>query len=484
LEAQASPPAELLSGAERFWHDEALPALEEFIRIPALSPDFDPEWERNGYLLAAAEHIRGWADRQGLDDATAEILRLPGLTPVVVVDVPAFPVALESTRPTLLYGHLDKQPPAGPWRLGAGPFEPTRTGDALYGRGAADDGYAVFAALGALRLLREQGHRHGRCVILVEASEESMSVHLAPYLDDARFQSLVAPDGPGLAICLDSGSPTYDRLWVTTSMRGHAVATVRVDVLAEEADSGGWGGVVPDSYRLVRQLLSRIEDEHTGRILVDECYAEVPPHRVAELEALARDGGHEALGSVPRLPDAPPDPAPSAAELVRLLRAQTWEPALAVTGAGGLPAVADGGSVIRPFTTLKLSIRLAPAADPERAADALRAALTANPPTGARVTFELLNLGAGFDAPRRADWLEQAITDASRHYFGLPAAAVGRGGTNPFLSTMRARFPDAQILATGVLGPGSNAHAPDEMLHLPTAHKLTACVAHILGVVP
>lgn len=481
--ARAEPPAQLLTTAAEFWDTDGLPALERFVAIPCLSPDFDPDWAAHGHIRAAAELIRDWATDLALDGTKVEILQQPGLTPLVVVEVPAHPApdAALTARPTLLYGHLDKQPPVGEWRIGAEPFTPTRKGDSLYGRGAADDGYAVFAALGALRSLRRHDIAHGRCVVVVEASEESTSVHLPPYLDDPRLTALLGPAGPGLVVCLDSGCPTYDRLWVTTSMRGHLVVTVRVDVLDEEVHSGGWGGVVPDSFRLLRRLLSRIEDPDTGTIRVDECYAEIPPHREQEIESLVARLGADAIGTIPGRAAAGRE---AAQDVARLVRAQTWLPSLAVTGADGIPSVQDGGSVIRPCTAVKLSMRLAPPVDPARAAERLRAILLADPPDGARVTFETLNLGSGFDAPRSAEWLQQAVNDASEQYFGQPAQSIGRGGTNPFLSTMRARFPDAQFLATGVLGPGSNAHAPDEMLHLPTVRRLTASIAHVLSQVP
>jgi acetylornithine deacetylase/succinyl-diaminopimelate desuccinylase-like protein len=483
-----SPSAELLPSAKRFWQRQGLPALAQFIQIPCLSPDFDPDWADNGHIFAAANLIRDWVHDLALEGAKAEILQLPGLTPLVVVDVPAYsPWANRPTstsRPTLLYGHLDKQPPVGEWRIGDGPYSPVRKGDSFYGRGAADDGYAVFAALGALQSLRTNGIAHGPCVVVVEASEESMSVHLAPYLNDPRLTTRLGPDGPGLVVCLDSGCPTYDRLWVTTSMRGHLVANLRVDVLADGVHSGGWGGLVPSSFRVLRQLLSRIEDERTGTILIDACSATVPPYRLHEVEVLATQFGSEAIGSIPHLPGDPEPARGSSADVVRQIRAQTWEPSLAVTGADGLPSIQDGGSLIRPFTAAKLSIRLTPSVDPERAARAVRSALVADPPEGARVSVEVLNLGAGFDAPPHVDWLSDAVTDASLQYFGRPAASIGRGGTNPFLSTMRGTFPDAQFLATGVNGPGANTHAPDEMLHVPTVESLTACIAHVLSRVP
>ena len=473
-------PKELLHLASRFWQQQGVPALERYVTIPCLSPDFDPDWELHGHLRTAALQMREWVDALELAGTTTEILQLPGLTPFLLVDVAPSPAAGVETKSTLIYGHLDKQPPAGPWRIGDA-FTPTRKDEALYGRGAADDGYALFAALGAIRSLQQLGIPHGRCVVIIEASEESMSIHLDAYLQHERLAAALGVTGPGLMVCLDSGCPTYDRLWVTTSMRGHVVLTLRADVLTEEAHSGGYGGLVPDSFRVLRQLLSRIEDPLTGFIQVEECHSAVPTYRAKQIRQLVRELGADSVNQAPALPGLAERSGPDHEALARMVYAQTWEPSLAVTGADGLPTVQDGGSVIRPFTTTKLSMRIAPSADPSQAANAVRARLVATPPEGARVTVEILNTGAGFDAPPVEPWLDHATETASAEYYGSPAASVGRGGTNPFLSAVSDRFPGAQVLATGVLGPGSNAHAPDEMLHLPTVEKLTASLAHILS---
>jgi acetylornithine deacetylase/succinyl-diaminopimelate desuccinylase-like protein len=474
----AAPRQKLLEAADRLFEHEAIPVLEGYVRIPCLSPAFDPDWEASGHLRAAAELLLAWVQTSAIEGLEAELMQLPGLTPVIVAEVPATAGHQSSgAGPVLLYGHLDKQPPLGDWRDGLDPFVPVRDGDALYGRGTADDGYSVFAAVGAIRAVRECGLDHGRCIILIEASEESGSPHLAAYLEllAPRF----GPDGPSLVVCLDSGSPTYDRLWATTSLRGLLDAEIRVDVLSEGVHSGAAGGIVPSSFRILRQLLSRIEDEATGAILVEECNVPIPDVRRSEAETLVATLGEGAFSGFPTVPGL----VLGGGDPVERVLARTWKPSLAFVGMDGVPAVRDGGNVLRPFTTGKIAMRLPPSADAIAAAARVAAVLTDDPPSGARVTVEVEG-AKGFDAPVMVEWLAESVDQASEAYFGQPSGAAGEGGTIPFLSALQEQYPAAQFLVTGVLGPGSNAHGPNEMLHLPTAKRVTASVAHVLSAAP
>jgi acetylornithine deacetylase/succinyl-diaminopimelate desuccinylase-like protein len=353
-----------------------------------------------------------------------------------------------------------------------------REGERLYGRGTADDGYSIFAAIGALAALAATDTPHGRCVVLIEASEESGSPHLGPYLEDVEAR--IGAPGPGLVVCLDSGCATYDRLWNTISLRGSLVVTLSVEVLSEGVHSGLAGGIVPSSFRLVRQLLSRIEDEATGEILVPECLAEPPARYLAAAETMAAELGKAALGEFPAVPSLEFSGRAGADRLLR----RTWMPSLAVIGIDGVPSVKDGGNVLRPFTTAKLSLRLPPSVDADRAAEAVASTLSANPPQGARVKVVVVNAARGFDAPPQAEWLARATDEASEALFGRRAGAMSEGGTIPFLAELASLFPEAQFLVTGVLGPGSNAHGPNEMLDLVTARRLTAAVACVLAAAP
>jgi acetylornithine deacetylase/succinyl-diaminopimelate desuccinylase-like protein len=453
--------------ADGIWEKEILPALHEYIRIPNKSQSFDAAWREHGHMERAVALVEGWCRKQPIPGLVVEVHRLEGRTPLILMEVPG---TAEGT--VLLYGHLDKQPEIAGWRPGLGPWEPVRQGDKLYGRGGADDGYSAFASLLALRVLHEQKVPHARCVILIEAGEESGSPDLPAYID-----ALAARIGqPSLVVCLDSGCGNYESLWTTTSLRGVASLDLRVDVLREGVHSGSASGVVPSSFRIVRQLLGRIEDAQTGRILLDELHAEIPPARRAQIEASAEVLRHEVVDS---LPWAAGTHAIST-DITELILNRTWRPALSVTGVDGMPPMANAGNVLRPYTAVKLSMRLPPRLDPARAIAALKAALEKDPPYGAKVTVTG-DAAAGWDAPELAPWLERAMEQASRAYFGKPAMAMGEGGTIPFMAMLGKKFPAAQFLITGVLGPDSNAHGPNEFLHIPTAKRLTCCVAHVIA---
>ncbi|MHB1987728.1 MAG: M20/M25/M40 family metallo-hydrolase [Acidimicrobiales bacterium] len=481
LTDNAAAPDDLLARSEEFWEAEALPVLSDYVRIPCLSPEFDSEWEANGEIARAASLLEDWASHRPIEGLSVELVRLPGLTPVIVAEVAANRghSAAAGSPPTVLYGHLDKQPPLGEWRPGLGPFEPVREGEALYGRGTADDGYSIFAALGAIEIAQRAGKSHGRCIAIIEASEESGSPHLRPYL--AALAGRLGESGPGLVVCLDSGATTYDRLWFTTSLRGLVAATIRVRVLSEGVHSGVGGAIVPDSFRLLRSLLSRIENEKTGEIVLESCAVDIPASRRSQAETLVAELG---AGTLDHLPTVPGLRLANGADAVGQLLARSWYPALAFVGVEGVPPIADAGNVLRPFTAAKIAMRIPPSADSAAVAAELVNRLTTDVPEGAEVDVSDVVPANGFDAPDAADWLEQATNQASVAYFGAPARGMGEGGTIPFLSELLTSYPRAQFLVTGVLGPESNAHGMNEMLHLPTAKRLTAAVAHVLSSTP
>jgi len=453
---------------QRAWDDDIVPALTEYVRIPAKSPMFDARWAEHGHIERAVGLITDWARQRKIEGLEIEVVRLAGRTPVILMEVPG-----AGGDTVLLYGHCDKQPEMVGWAADAGPWIPVRRGNRLFGRGAGDDGYAAFAALTAIEALQAQGVPHSRCVVLIEASEESGSPDLPAYVEN-----LADRIRPGLVVCLDSGCGDYEHLWATTSLRGIISGALTVEVLSEGVHSGAASGIVPSSFRILRQLLGRLEDERTGRILISECHVEIPPGRLAEVRAVATVLGDEVLRRFPLVPGM----RPVTLDPVEALLNNTWRPALAVTGVDGMPALADAGNVLRPKTSVKLSLRLPPTADAARAAQRVREVLEAEPPYGARVTFSTGERpGTGWDAPVMAEWLRDSVTRASRAYFNAPPMFDGLGGSIPFMSMLGERFPQAQFLVTGVMGPGSNAHGPNEFIDLPTGVKVTASVAQVLA---
>jgi acetylornithine deacetylase/succinyl-diaminopimelate desuccinylase-like protein len=445
------------AGIDAAWEERILPALSAYTRIECLSPAFDPAWAERGALLEAAELLQAWAEEQD-GGLRTEIVQLPGRTPVLLVENGG------TGDPILIYGHMDKQPPMGDWRAGLSPFEPVREGNRLYGRGTGDDGYSLFAAVTAL-VVAEGGSGH--VVILIEASEESGSPDLSAYV--AHLSDRIGT--PSLVICLDSGCLSYDRLWLTSSLRGNLVASVRVDVLNEGIHSGVGGGVVPSSFRILRSILSRLEDEATGDIRLPELLGKgVPDDIRAALSAAAQEFDDAALPTV--------DGLQLTGNAADRLISRAWSAALEVTGMDGIPAVRDGGNVLRPFTTAKISLRLPPDVDAQGAADALISAITTQ--EGAHITIDLEGVADGWLAPPLDEAHMAALNRTSEAAFGHPVGFHGEGGTIPFLADLKRSFPQTQFVATGVLGPHSNAHGPNEFLHIPMAKAVTHAVAELL----
>ncbi|MFP4130250.1 MAG: M20/M25/M40 family metallo-hydrolase [Halorhodospira sp.] len=450
------------------WDREALPALTSFIRIPAKSPSFDPAWAENGHLDAALELGADFC-RRLLPEATVSIERQAGRTPLLFVELPG---SDEAAGTALIYGHLDKQPESRGWSEGLAPWEPVIRDGRLYGRGAVDDGYALFSAVVAVASLREAGQRHPRCVFVVEACEESGSLDLPAYLD-----ALAGRIGqPGLIVCPDAGCGTYDRLWCTTSLRGMITGTLRVDVLSEGVHSGDAGGVVPSSFRLLRRLLSRLEDPDTGQVLPQLCGVAIPELRRQQAAHAGTVLGELTRERYPLLRGVGTESAEPAERILD----RSWRPALEIVGAEGLPPVEAAGNVLRPFTATKIALRLPPTANAEAVAEGLQELLTEDPPSGARVAFEPGAVASGWEAPEPAPWLSRALERASCAHFGAEPVHMGEGGTIPLINWLQARFPQADYLVTGVAGPGANAHGPDESLHLDAARRLTACLGEAL----
>jgi acetylornithine deacetylase/succinyl-diaminopimelate desuccinylase-like protein len=467
----------LAADLDERWTRDILPTLTDYIRIPALSPAFDPDWAAHGHVGDAVRLLRAWAEGRQLAGATVEVAEVAGRTPVIVVEIPPFDgsgprPAGASADTVLLYGHLDKQPEMTGWRDGLGPWTPVRDGDLLYGRGGADDGYALFAALAAVEAVQAAGGRHQRLVVLIEASEESGSpdlpVHMAALSD--RIGS------PSLVIALDSGCGDYQRLWLTTSLRGLVGGTLSVELTTAGLHSGAYGGVVPSTFRVARLLLDRVEDATTGRVTLAAATVDIPADRIrqnAVTSALLADFADE----LPLVPGADVIGDRSVADV---LLDRNWRPALEIIGADGLPPIARAGNVLRPRTDLAVSIRIPPGADPDQVRGELAAALTVDPPYGANVTFTPKEAAAGWSAPSLAGWLEGALEVASVNQFGAPLGFMGEGGTIPFMAMLGDQYPEAQFVITGVLGPNANAHGPNEFLHIPMAKRVTAAVAELL----
>jgi acetylornithine deacetylase/succinyl-diaminopimelate desuccinylase-like protein len=459
---------QIRSAVDRIWDDSIVPTIQEYIRIPNQSPLFDPDWKKNGHMHRAVALARAWVEQQNVSGIRIEVQELEGRTPLIYMEVDG-----DASSTVLMYGHLDKQPAMVGWEEGLGPWTPVLRDGKLFGRGGADDGYAIFATIAAIKTLQTQQLAHSRIVVIIECCEESGSVDLPAYIDllGDRIGT------PSLIICLDSGCGNYEQLWMTTSLRGSIVGNLTVEVITEGVHSGDASGIVPSSFRILRNLLDRIEDSTTGRILPEWLWVEVPAERLAEAKETARVLGDEVWNKFPFVDGM----QPLSKDPLELLLNRTWRPALAYTGQAGFPDLVQGGNVLRPKTSLKLSLRIPPTLDATNLDRRLTELFQSDPPYGAHVTFETEKGGGGWEAPKTAAWLEESVERASQAYFGKGAMTFGEGGSIPFMGMLGARYPDAQFLITGVLGPHSNAHGPNEYLHIPTAKSLTACVTQVLA---
>jgi acetylornithine deacetylase/succinyl-diaminopimelate desuccinylase-like protein len=462
--------AKLKSFTGQIWDDAVVPTLTEYIRIPNKSPAFDPDWASHGYMRDAVKLFERWArDRiAAIDGANLEVVQLPNRTPLIFIEIPG-----QGPKTVLLYGHLDKQPEMVGWMDGYGPWTPRMDGDKLFGRGGADDGYAMFGALSALLALRDQGVPHARCVILIEACEESGSFDLPFYVDH------LAPriGEPSLVVCLDSGCGDYERMWLTTSLRGTAIGSLTVRVLEEGVHSGDASGIVPSSFRILNQVIAKLEDPATGTIKPKELYSTIPEQRMQQAKQAAQVLGSEIYSKFPFAKGV----EPVSHDLAELVLNRTWRPQLSVTGIEGLPAPQNAGAVMLPYTTAKLNLRLPPTLDGEKAGPMMKDVLEAAPPYNAKVTFDAERAMTGWNAPAFAPWLEKSVERASQTAFGAAPAFMGEGGSIPFMAMLGEKFPKTQFVVTGVLGPHSNAHGPNEFLHIPTGKRVTMAIAQIVA---
>jgi acetylornithine deacetylase/succinyl-diaminopimelate desuccinylase-like protein len=501
--------AQALSQVTAQWDGDIVKQITDYIAIPAKSPGFDSDWAQHGYIDTVMRNAAAWVEAQKVEGLTLEVVRLEGRTPVLFFEIPASSGSdLSDARPpqgakapsggsavreatsvgasstVLMYGHLDKQPEFTGWRNDLSPWKAKYEDGKLYGRGAADDGYAVYASIAAVQALKAQNVPHPRIVGLIETCEESGSYDLLPYVNALRERL----GEVALVVCLDSGAGNYDQLWLTTSLRGNASGVLKVEVLTEGVHSGDASGLVPSSFRIMRQVLDRLEDSKTGRLLPQSFHCEVPADRLAQAQATAKILGAEIYK---RFPWAHYDcegssafALPTTTDPVEALLNRTWRPTLSVTGAEGFPALKDAGNVLRPYTAFKLSLRFPPLIDAATAVQELKTLLEDNAPYQAKVTFESKGGATGWNAPSTVPWFENALNDASQSFFGAPCGTIGQGGTIPLMNMLSKGFPKAQMMVCGVLGPKSNAHGPNEFLNVPYAKKLTAAVAHVMARVP
>ncbi|KAN0011994.1 hypothetical protein ACTFIU_000213 [Dictyostelium citrinum] len=456
--------------SNKAWDENIIPTLSKYIEIPNQSPLYDANWATNGYTEEAIQLLEKWILAQGIKGITCEIKRIEGLTPIIFMVVEA--TKTENVKTVLMYGHMDKQPPlTDAWDEGLHPYKAVIKNNRLYGRGGADDGYSTFASICAIQALQQQNIPHDRYVVIIEGSEESGSIHLPQYVE--KFQAEIQT--PSLVVCLDSGCGNYDQLWMTSSLRGVLTGDLTVKVLNEACHSGSASGIVPSSFRILRQVLDRVENQVTGEIN-KQLHVEIPPYRLEQIAKCAEILGSTIYDEFSWYQGT----GPITKDLTQLMINKTWYPSVCVTGAEGLPHTSNAGNVMRTHTTVKVSVRLPPSFKHTDAGAILKNLFESNPPYGATVTFKADKSASGWDSPQTKPFLEKALGEASNLFYGKDHVYMGEGGSIPFMKMLNDRFPESQFIVTGLLGPASNAHGPNEFLDIPFAKRLLSCVIYLL----
>lgn len=454
----------LIDLARSHWEGDALEGLKDFIRLPSLSTAFDPDWREHGFLLKALENAKAWGEKH-FPEGTFEILTDDKAPPALFVDIPG--TRTDEHNPAFFYGHFDKQPETlvDGWE----PFNPIIKDGMLYGRGSVDDGYSFFTALTALKTLDDAKLPRPRATGLFETNEESGSAGLATYLNQ------IAPrvGSPAFMAIIDLGAQDYDRLWLTQSLRGTLNCTVTVKVLAHPVHSGMASGLVPDSFRILRQLLNRVEDPETGAVRLESFKTEPDEKTIEAMKSLlptynAR-AGYQWAGSTQAMGDG----------ALSTLLTNTWYPTLTVVGAD-LPHPKKAGALIHAEKSLRLSCRVSPGANPEAAFEELKTVLTTNVPYDAEVTITDVEYSPGFMAPAFEPAFQRAVTESAQAFFNAEPGHIFCGASIGTLRNFQLTFPKAPFINTGSMGPGANAHAPFEHLNLPYNVKLTAFFADLL----
>eukprot|EP01084_Bolivina_argentea_P238309 400373_1 len=471
-------PAFVINYIETSWNNDMENTLSEFIKVPNQSPDFDPEWNTNGLQEEALGILVNWVNAQNVIGLQVEVIKDENRTPLIFVQVDANDASLQDTT-VLMYGHFDKQPPlTDQWDPGLGPYTPVVKDGKLYGRAGADDGYSIMAAITSIKVAQEQNEPHPRCIIMIEGGEESGSPDMVYYLN----KLLDRIGTPKIVMALDASAQDWDQLWMTVSLRGIVGLNLRCQLLSEGIHSGN-SGLVRDSFHVLRLILSRIDNAETGEMLT-ELQVDIPETHINYAKEGANILGDKVWTKIPFFNDEGLPQIPQVIDypslLYELILENTWRPQLAIIGMDGMPNL-SGGNVLRAFTTAKLSIRTAPSMDVNIAADIIQQECERKPtPWGANVIADITTVSKGFVTPEFEQWLVDSMQKASIEYFGKSAQFNGEGGTLPFMADLKEIFPQAQFIITGILGPNSNAHGPNEFLNIDFTKKIMASVAHIL----
>ena len=453
-----------------------LKGIEGFIRIPNVSPDYDSKWETNGLCEKAANFLCDYGKALNIKGVHFEIIKDPGYTPFIFVEIE--PSSPDIKKTIALYAHLDKMPPLDEklWTEGRLPYEPKIIKDYLYGRGAADDGYASFSILSTIKTIQDLKLPHGKIFCLFEMDEESSGDHILYYVKKL-YEKIKGID---MLICSDCGCADYERFWLTASLRGIVCLNLKVEMLKEGIHSGDGGGVVPDTFRIMRILLNRIENQATGK-MAEELDPPIPPESLKEAEESYKLIMEKKLPTIKFVENGKHQAANEKNPLLEAYLNRSWRSCMTITGCEGLPSIEKAGNVLRPDTTLKVSIRIPPHLNMDKAKEFVIKSFTENPPYNAKITISGFDLGEGVYLKPLSKELNKIIDDSSNAFFGKNALMLHDGGSIPFLAHFMKLFPKAEIIGTGAAGNNSNEHSPNEALNLTYTKQYLAALVYVIS---
>jgi acetylornithine deacetylase/succinyl-diaminopimelate desuccinylase-like protein len=428
--------------------DEVFPRVREdldrLIRIPSVAfPGFDPAPVRR-----SAEATAGILEGCGLENV--RFLEVEGAPPAVIGEH----AAPDGTVTVLLYAHHDVQPAGDEADWDSPPFEPTERDGRLYGRGSCDDKAGI--AMHQAAMLAHGGAPPVGVKVLVEGEEEVGSPNLDAFLE--RYRGDLAAD---VIVLADATNWRIGVPGLTTKLRGLVDCVVEVRTLDHAVHSGMYGGPFPDALTTLCRVLATLHDEQ-GTVAI-EGLAGTPADPLDLTEEELRDQ-MGVLDGVRQIGEGS-------------LTERLWtRPAVSVLGIDA-PRVQEAANILVPVARAKVSLRLAPGEDPDRAMDALARHLESNAPWGVKVTvdrgaaawpFAVTADGPVFDAARRA----------FKEAWGTDSVDIGAGGTIPFVKAFADAYPDAAILLVGVEDPDGRAHGANESLLLEDFRK--GCLAEAL----
>lgn len=455
---------------DKHWDSWFCEGLKDFINVPNLTPMVDSEFLSNGLIEQAAECLDTWVKKLDIKGITRKEVRMgESICPLYIYVVDG-----EVDKTVMMYGHLDKQPyNAAKWSEGLHPTKAVVKDGWLYGRGGADDGYAPFLALLAVKNAQMQGAKIPRIALVLETEEESGSPSLTKLLETAR--PIIG--NPAYCICLDSGAFDYKRLWLTSSLRGICVVDVNIQAGAQGYHSGETGGIIPETARVARVLMDRVDDSNTGKVLIPELQTEIPTWAKEEAKYIANLSGDRMYKKYNFTPGVE---AMGQENLPEMYLNNTWRANASITGADGFPPIKSAGNVVRSKTSYRISMRLPPNCKPVQAVKGMHRALSKETPYNCQIELEGNHTGSGWCMKEQAPWFDKALKDIGTEFYGEKPGSYGMGGSIPFLSELEIMFPSTNILALGIIGEKSNAHGPDEGMNLDYTKRLLCCVSHLL----